>query len=110
MSLTRTMPNTNKWEPEHVVMRREYDPFMEIEKVLCVFPDDRANPGKLCYVVMWFDGHGTAWFEPYGECDYYYYLHLKPLKDMEMAEKCKKALEDRYGGKFKVMQKIMWRR
>lgn len=105
-----TMPNTNKWEPERVVMRREYDPFMEIEKVLCVFPDDRANPGKLCYVVMWFDGHGTAWFEPYGECDYYYYLHLKPLKDVEMVEKCKAALEARYGGKFKVVQKITRRR
>lgn len=105
-----TMLNTNKWEPERVCMRREYDPFMEIEKVMCVFPDDRANLGRLCYVVMWFDGHGTAWFESYGECDYYYYLSLKPLKDVEMVDKCIKALEDRYGGKFKVVQKITRKR
>ena len=100
----------DKMEVERVVMRREYDPFMEIEKVMCIFPDDRANLGRLCYVIVWFDGHGTAWFEPYGECTYTYYLSLKPLKDVKMVEKCKAALEERYGGKFKVVQKVTRKR
>ena len=105
----------DKIEVERVAMRREYDPFMEIEKVMCVFPDDRVNLGRLCYVVMWFDGHGTAWFEPYGECSYGYYLSTKPLHDMEMVDRCIKALEARYSTeaepvKFKFIQKITRRR
>lgn len=107
--MMNTMPNTNKWKPERVVFRIEHDPYMEIDKVLAVFPDDEANRGRICFVPMWFDGHGTAWFDPYGEMAIQYYWSTKPLKDMEMAEKCKKALEDRYGGEFRVMQKIMWK-
>ena len=103
----------NRVEVERVAMRIEYDPFMEIEKVMCVFPDDRANLGRLCYVVMWFDGNGKVWFEPYAECDYNYYLSLKPLKDMEMVNKCIKALEARYlteaPARFKYVQKIVRR-
>lgn len=102
---------SNKMEVERVAMRREYDPYMGIEKVLCIFPDDKANFGRLCYTVMWFDGNGTAWFEPYGECSYEYYLSTKPLKDLEMVDKCIKALETRYSTeaeqvKFKFVRKI----
>ena len=105
----------NKVEIERVAMRIEYDPFMEIEKVMCVFPDDRACFGRLCCLTMWFDGHGTAWFEPYMECDYNYYLSLKPLKDVEMIDRCIKALEARYStkeapAKFKFIRKITRRR
>lgn len=104
-----TMPNTNKWKPERVIFRIEHDPYMKIDKVLAVFPDDEANPGRVGCVPMWFDGNGTAWFDNYCESTIQYYWSTKPLKDKELAEKCKNALEARYGGQFRVMQKIMWR-
>ena len=105
----------DKMEVERVIMRREYDPFMEIEKVMCVFPDDRATFGRLCCQTMWFDGNGKAWFESCCECDYSYYLSLKPLRDVELITKCIEALEARYSEedwpvKFKYVQRIIYRR
>ena len=96
-------------ELERVIFRREYDTYMKMWKVLCVFPDSEANPGRIECQSMYFDGHGTAWFEPFTECTIPYYWSTKPLKDKELAEKCKAELETRYDCKFRVMQKIMWR-
>lgn len=100
---------SNKMETSRVIFRKEYDPYMEIDKVLAVFPDDEANAGRVVCVPMWFDGNGKCWFESCCECTLTYYWSTKPLKDADLAERCKVALETRYGEKYRVMQKIMWR-
>lgn len=108
---------SNKMEMERVIFRRCYDPYMKMEMILAVFPDDEANPGRLVFLPMYFNGNETR-FECTNEMTYWYYLEdTKPLKDKELAEKCKVELEQFYrnssGGnytpKFRVMQKIMRR-
>lgn len=100
----------NKLEVERVAFRLERDSYMEIDKVLACFPDERANFGRLACISMWFDGNGTAWFDTFDECDLGYYRdNTKPLKDVEMATRCVKALETRYGEKFRIVKRIMWR-
>ena len=94
---------------ERIVLRLEYDPYMEMEKIMVCYPEEEALFGRLCCQAMWFDGNGTAWFEACDECDIEYYWKTKPLKDKVLADKCKNALEARYEQKFRVMQKIMWK-
>ena len=99
-----------KEKPEAIILRREYDPYMEMEKVLVIYPEESALFGRLCCQGMYFDGNGIAWFESTDECSWgYYYKHTKPLRDAELIEKCKEALEERYEQEFRVMQKIMGR-
>lgn len=101
-------------EMERVIFRREYDPYMKMEKVLACFPDDIANPGRIGSVTMYFQ-HDMTFFEPYNEVSLdWYYGSTKPLKDAELAEKCKLELEKyyrrvTYKPRFKIVQKIIRR-
>lgn len=100
----------NKVKVERVAFRLERDSYMEIDKVLACFPDERANFGRLACISMWFDENDTAWFDTFDECDLCYYRdNTRLLKDMEMANKCLKALEIRYDQKFRIVKRIMWR-
>jgi len=79
---------------ERVIFRKEKNPYVQsirctnrkdgepLEETLCnpeynflaLFPDDKANPGRVVCLPFFFDGHGTAHFEPYGEADWHYLL------------------------------------
>ena len=90
-------------KPERLILRTEYDPFREAGNVLACFPDDEVNPGRIAAVPMYFR-FDMVWFEPFTEVNMdYYYRSTKPLKDVELAERCKKALEKRYGMEFKIV-------
>ena len=90
-------------KPERLILRTEYDPFREAGNVLACFPDDEAKPGRIAAVPMYFRFDMT-YFEPYTEIDDYYYLaKTKPLKDAELAERCKMELEKRYGVEFEIV-------
>ena len=96
-------------KPERVAFRLEFDPYMKVDKVLACFPDEETNPGRLACLSMWFDGNGNVWFEPWGDCVITYYWECKPLKDVDLAQKCKEALETRYDCKLRIVKRIMWR-
>lgn len=92
---------------EKIILRIERDPYMKINKVLVLFPEDEAWRGRICCQPMWIDGYGIAHYECYDECDYTYYLtQTKPLKDENYALRIKAALEERYGEEFKLVQKV----
>lgn len=91
---------------ERVIFRLEYDPYMEMEKVMACFPDDETLFGRIGSITMWFDSYDEAVFESYDEADLgYYYDKTKPLKDKALAEKCKDALEARFETKFRIVRK-----
>ena len=99
----------NKVEVERLILRTEYDPYLEMETILACFPDDPANPGRIAAVPMRFM-HDMVFFDCYTEVNMdYYYESAKPLKDEMLAEKCKMELEKRYSATFKIVQKIMRR-
>lgn len=100
-------------QAERVIFRKEKNPYAkDTPYYLAVFPDDEANPGRVCCLPFFFDGHGKAVFEPYGEIDigYYYETRLVHRFDAE-TPKLLKALTEYYSGKdgpvqFRVMQKL----
>ena len=88
-------------KPERLILRTEYDPYREAETILACFPDDEVNSGRIAAVPMYFR-FDMAWFEPYTEISLdYYYGSTKHLKDAELAERCKRALERRYGDEYR---------
>lgn len=90
-------------KPERLILRTEYDPFREAGNVLACFPDDEVNPGRIAAVPMYFR-FDMVYFEPYTEVDDYYYLaKTKPLRDEELAKRCKMELEKRYDVEFKIV-------
>lgn len=90
-------------KPERLILRVDYDPYREAETILACFPDDEANLGRICAVPMYFR-FDRAWFEPFTEISLdYYYGSTKPLKDAELAERCKVELEKRYSVEFKIV-------
>lgn len=92
---------------ERVVFRRDYDPYMEMEKYLAVFPDDPHNVGKLAFVAFYFNGD-RAVFEPYGEmCFDYYYGKTKRIRGRsDEALRCLHAIEQYFDCKFRMMEKL----
>lgn len=95
---------------ERVIFRRECDLYHNgTENFLAIFPDDPARPGYLNCVGFYLDGYGGAVFEPYTECSYGYYRDKtrRVRKDSADAIWCKRMIEQRYGGEYCVMEKIM---
>jgi len=92
---------------ERVVIRKDYDPYMSIEKYLAVFPDDECNVGRYPFVSFYFNDNRPV-FEPYGEMDWwYYYGKTKPVKaKSDEARECVAALEAYYNVPFRAMEKI----
>lgn len=93
---------------EKLILRREYDPFMKMWKYLAVFPEERANIGRICCVAFYFNCYNQVVFEPFCEADLgYYYKKTKRIKaKSDEAEKCKTALEKYYNTTFRLMEKI----
>lgn len=98
---------------ERVIFRIEKNPYdTHHEYYLAVFPDTPANRGRYACISFHFgsDDKGEyAIFDPFCECDRWYYLKTKCVhKNTPLAERCKKAVEEYYGESFRVMEKIMW--
>lgn len=93
---------------ENVVFRTDYDPYMNMEKYLAVFPNDPCNTGRVAYMGFWFDEYGRTLFEPYGEMslDYYYNSTKVVHRNTDVAQKCLKTIEGYYGMMFDVREKI----
>ena len=85
----------NKVEVERLILRTEYNPYLEMETLLACFPDDPANAGRIAAVPMYFNSSmDMAFFDCYTEVNMdYYYGNTKPLKDEVLAEKCRMELE-----------------
>lgn len=92
---------------ERVVFRKDYDPYMKIEKYVAVFPDDPHNAGTLPFVALYFNGDRPV-FEPYGEmCLDYYYKKTKCIyKQSDDALRCLRAVEWYYDSQFEVREKL----
>lgn len=91
---------------ERVIFRREYDPYMKEWGFLAAFPDDDAGRGLIAAVPFKIK-EGKAVFENYGEIalPYYYSKKIVHRKDPMMG-KLRKAVEDYYGTKFRVCEKV----
>lgn len=90
---------------EKVIFRRRFDPYMNIMTYMCIFPDDPANPGRICYVDIW--KNPTWCHDCYDEADIscvyeYPIIHKSEPEIPALVE----ALKDIYGGDYKVVEKI----
>lgn len=93
---------------ERVIFRKEKYPYdKETPHYLAVFPDDQANPGRVCCTPFYFTVDGTAIFEPYTEADmgYYYQTNLVHRFDAE-TPKLLDAIQKYYNQQFQIMQKL----
>ncbi len=97
-----------KAKKERVVFRKDKDPYMNIEKILAVFPDDDRRIGTVAYVPFYFDGYGRAVFEPYGEMALSYYYHkTSPVKKTSPEiGMFKYALKEQFGTDFDVRERL----
>lgn len=96
----------SKDQRERVIFRRDYDPYMGIEKFLACFPDDEANLGNIAYVPIYINGD-TMCHDPYSEMPFdYYYRHKIVHKNESVVEDLVKILQFFYGGEYKVVEKI----
>lgn len=93
---------------EKVIFRSERDYFGN-ETYLAVFPEEKSNPMRYCILPFGFDGHGEPYFEPFGECSWEYYYNFTKVihKNDERMPKLLETIEQYYGTKFKVMEKVM---
>ena len=98
---------------ERVIFRIEKCHWDTDVHYMAVFPDTPANAGRYACVSFYFgdDEKGDyAVFEPFCECDRWYYLKTKRIpKNTELSARCLKAIEAKYGESFKVMEKITGR-
>lgn len=74
---------------------------------LAVFPDEPANPGRLNCLPFFFNGDGSAVFEPFCEIDYSVYLKTRIVhaKD-ERAPFLLKAIEGYCDSPFRTVEKV----
>ena len=100
---------------ERVCFRIEHDPYMDIDVILAVFPDDEANRGRFVFLPMWFNNYGQITFGCHDEMDIMYYWNCtKPLKDDKLAKRCVEMLEayektEDYELHFRIVKRIIRR-
>lgn len=114
---------------ERVIFRKEKNPYVQsirctnhkrgesMEETLCnpeynylaLFPDDETNPGMVECLPFFFDGHGTAHFEPYCEADWGYILGKTRIvhKWDAIAETLLKTVSAYCESELKLMEKNM---
>ena len=114
---------------ERVIFRKEHNPYVQsirctnqkrgesLEETLCnpeynylaLFPDDKANPGRVACIPFFFDGYGTAHFEPYCEADWAYILDKTRIvhKRDAIAETLLKTVSEYYETTFQMMERNM---
>ena len=88
-------------------MQRRPNPYTGREVCIATFPEDEANRGRVAYLAFEFI-NGRPVFEPYAEMDLSYYYHDTKLihKGTPQAAACLKAIEDYYGTRFTVREKL----
>ena len=93
---------------EKVIFRIEKDPYMpNVDKFLAIFPEDEANRGHICAVPFYMKGEHW-YFEPYGEISYRYMYRCRIIhKRNPIVPILVAVLEERYGGTYKVVEKII---
>ena len=93
---------------ERVIFRKQYNPYTKEWGFLAAFPDDDCSVGMISGVSFTFDRDGKAVFEPYTDYSlpYYYAKKIVRRKDPMMG-KLRKAVEDYYGTKFRVCEKVI---
>lgn len=114
---------------ERVIFRKEKNPYVQsirctnrrkgesLEETLCnpeynylaLFPDDEANPGMVECLPFFFDGHGIAHFEPYGEAAWSYILGKTRIvhKRDAIAETLLETVSKYCESELKMMEKNM---
>lgn len=92
---------------EKVIFRREYDPYMEMEKYLAIFPDDPASPGRVVCVPIYQTAY--QWYKDcVDEADLSYIYKCKIVhKREDITSYLVDALKEFYGGEYEVCEKIM---
>ena len=91
---------------ERVVFREEYNPYMKHITYIAFFPDDDANPGCIGAIPFGYNG-GELYYEPYTEIDYGYMLNKKIIHKNDIRiPRLRKAIENRYGIKVRVVERI----
>lgn len=93
---------------ERVIFRTERNEYVSEPSYLACFPDDPANPGRICCTPFYFLPDGTAIFESYCEASLgYYYDNTRIVhKTSQESEKLLSAIERYYDTKFKIVEKI----
>ena len=93
---------------ERLIFRTEHDRYSDATNYLAVFPDTPANPGRLAYAAFRLFEDGEAVFEPLGEMSagYYYRKTRIVRKDTEEARRCLGAITGRFGGDYRVMERM----
>lgn len=94
---------------ERVIFRTYKDPYKPKNTpcFLAAFPDDEAGRGRILATPFYFDGHGTAWFEPCDEIDESYYYHSTKIvhKDDHRVLLLLNVLSRYYDADFRVCEK-----
>lgn len=94
-------------QAEKVIFREEYNPYQHTWDYLAIFPEEESSLGTVLAVPFYFGGE-TAWFEPVVEIGWRYYYKTKIIhKTDKRIPKLLTALENYYGTKFKVMEKVI---
>lgn len=92
---------------ERVILRREKNPYTKEMGYLAIFPDDKANPGKVGAIAFSFNRYGQTEFEPYCEIDLGYMYHQKIIhKNENDVKECIEALNKYYNTEFKICEKM----
>lgn len=95
-------------KPERVIFRADKNPYLPKDTpcFLAAFPDEEAWRGRIAATPFYFDGHGTAWFEPYEEIsDRYYYGTKIVHKNDPCIPLLLNAIREYYGADFVVCEK-----
>ena len=93
---------------EKVIFRHTFDPYAEIWKYMCIFPEDEANRGNVCCVNIWKDKYGKWLHDCYYEADRYYVLEQKIIhKNDPIVPELVAALKGFYDGEYKVCERMV---
>lgn len=93
---------------EKVIFRQFKDPYNGIQKYMCIFPDDEASPGNVCYVDIWQDGNGTWWHDCYEEIPKTAATKCRIVhKNDPVVPTLVATLKAFYGGDYKTVEKIV---
>lgn len=93
-------------DKERIIIRREYNPYMKMWGYLVGFPEQKANPGRICVVGCYFNGQ--VMIESMCEADKFYFTNRKLVhKNTADANAVKGWLEKYYNEEFEVVEKIV---
>lgn len=93
---------------EKIIVRREYNRYMNRWGYLVGFPEEKANPGRINCVSCYCDAFGQWRFECTSEADLKYFRNRKLVhKNTADANAVKSAIEQLFDDEFEVVEKII---